>query len=71
MTLNNLEIALRNVQRDTERKLKRARSHSKCESEPDAEKQQRERRNKRRMPLPPNPLETTGQIDDATVKIGL
>jgi hypothetical protein len=32
LRLNNLEIALRNVQRDTERKLKRARSHSEHES---------------------------------------
>jgi hypothetical protein len=66
LRLNNLEIALRNVQRDTERKLKRARSHSEHESEPAAEKQQKERRDRRRMPPPPNPLETTGQIDDAT-----
>jgi hypothetical protein len=50
LRLNNLEIVLRNVQRDTERKLKRARSHSTRESEPAAEKQQRERRDKRRMP---------------------
>jgi hypothetical protein len=53
------------VQRDTEQKLKRARSHSERESEPAAEKQQKERRDKRRMPPPLNPLETTGQIDDA------
>jgi hypothetical protein len=44
--LNNLEITLRNVQRDTERKLKRAHSHSEREPEPAAEKQQRERRDK-------------------------
>jgi hypothetical protein len=65
LRLNNLEIVLWNVQRDTERKLKWARSHSECESEPAAKKQQKERRDKRRMPPPPNPLETTGQIDDA------
>jgi hypothetical protein len=46
LRLNNLEIALRNVQCDTEQKLKRARSHSERESEPAAEKQQRERRDK-------------------------
>jgi hypothetical protein len=34
---NNLEIALQNVQRDTERKLKRACLHSERESEPAAE----------------------------------
>jgi hypothetical protein len=65
LRLNNLEIALRNVQCDAERKLKRARSHSERESEPAAEKQQKERRDKRRMPPPPNPLEATGQMDDA------
>jgi hypothetical protein len=65
LRLNNLDIALRNVQPDTERKLKWAHSHSECESEPAAEKQQREWRDKRHMPPPPNPLETTGQIDDA------
>jgi hypothetical protein len=63
LRLNNLEIALRNVQHDTERKLKRARSPCERESEPAAKKQQQERRNKRRMPPPPNPLETTGQVD--------
>jgi hypothetical protein len=65
LMLNNLKIALRNVQRDTERKLKRACSHSERESEPAAKKQQREQHNKRCMPPPPNPLDTTGQIDDA------
>jgi hypothetical protein len=53
------------MQCDTERKLKWARSHSERESEPAPEKQQRERHDKRRMPPPPNPLERTGQIDDA------
>ena len=43
LRLNNLEIALRNVQCDTERKLKRARSLCERESEPAAEKQQKER----------------------------
>jgi hypothetical protein len=38
LRLNNLEIALRNVQRDTERKLKRARSLCERESEPAARK---------------------------------
>jgi hypothetical protein len=66
LRLNNLEIVLRNVQRDTERKLKRARSLCERESEPAAEKQQKERCDKRHMPPPPNPLETTGQIDNAT-----
>jgi hypothetical protein len=65
LRINNLEIALRNMQRDTERNLKRARTHSDRESEPAAEKQQRERRDKRHMPPPPNLLETMGQIDDA------
>jgi hypothetical protein len=65
LMLKNLDIALRNVQRDTERKLKRARSHREHESEPAAEKQQREWRDKRRMLPPLNPLETTGRIDDA------
>jgi hypothetical protein len=61
LRLNNLEITLRNMQRDTERKLKRARSLCEHESKPAAEKQQRERHDKRRMLLlPPNPLETTG-----------
>jgi hypothetical protein len=46
LRLNNLEITLRNMQRDTEQKLKRACSHSERESEPAAEKQQRERRDK-------------------------
>jgi hypothetical protein len=65
LRLNNLEIALWNVQRDTERKLKRARSLCERESEPAAERQQKEQRDKRCMPPPPNPLETTGQTDDA------
>jgi hypothetical protein len=46
LRLNNLEIVLRNVQRDTERKLKQACSHSERESECTAEKQQRERHDK-------------------------
>jgi hypothetical protein len=66
LRLNNLEIALWNVQCDTERKLKRARLHSERESEPAAEKQQKDRRDKRRMPPPPNPLEITGQIDNTS-----
>jgi hypothetical protein len=65
LRLNNLEIALRNVQHNTERKLKREHPHSECESEPTAKNQQREQRDKRCMPPPPNPLETTGQIDNA------
>jgi hypothetical protein len=64
LRLNNLEIALRNMQHDAEQKLKRARSHSKRESEPAAERQQKERRDRRWMPPPLNPLEATGQIDD-------
>jgi cell division protein ZapA (FtsZ GTPase activity inhibitor) len=66
LRLNNLEIVLLNVQRDTERKLKRACLHSECEFEPAVEKQQREWHEKRHMPPPPNPLETTGRIDDAS-----
>jgi hypothetical protein len=66
LRLNNLEIMLRNVQRNTERWLKRARLHSECEAESAAERQQKERRDKRRMLPPPNLLETTGQIDDAS-----
>jgi hypothetical protein len=54
------------MQRDTERRLKRTCSHSEREAEPAAEKQQKERRNKRHMPPPPNPLGTTGKIDDAS-----
>jgi hypothetical protein len=46
LRFNNLEIALRNVQHNPERKLKRARSHSECESEPAAERQQKERHDK-------------------------
>jgi hypothetical protein len=53
------------VQRNTERRLKRARSHSKREAEPAAEGQQKEWRDKRRMPPPPNLLGTTGNIDNA------
>jgi hypothetical protein len=68
LRLNNLQIALRNMQHDTERKLKRACSHSERESALAAEKQQKERRDKQRMPPPPNPLETTGQIDDASCR---
>jgi hypothetical protein len=64
--LNNLEIALRNAQRDTEQRLKRTCSHSKREAKPSVEKQQEEQRDKRHMPLPPNPLGTTGKIDDAS-----
>jgi hypothetical protein len=66
LRLNNPEIALRNVQRDTERRLKRTCSHSEHEAEPAAERQQKEWRNKRHMPPPPDPLETTGPIDDAS-----
>jgi cell division protein ZapA (FtsZ GTPase activity inhibitor) len=65
LRLNNLEITLRNMQRDTERRLKRACSHSEHETEPAVDKQQQERRDKRRMPPPPNPLGTTGNIDYA------
>jgi hypothetical protein len=66
LRLNNLEITLRNVQRNTEQRLKRAHSHSECEDEPAAERQQKERRDKRCMPPPPppNPLETAEQTDD-------
>ena len=46
LRLNNLEIALRNVQRDTERKLKRARPQSERDSESTADRQQREQRDK-------------------------
>jgi hypothetical protein len=42
LRLNNLEIVLRNMQRDIEQKLKRARSHSKGEAEPAADRQQKE-----------------------------
>ena len=35
------------------------------QSEPTTKKQQREQRDKRGIPPPPNPLETTGQIDNA------
>jgi hypothetical protein len=62
LRLNNLEIALRNMQRDTERQLKRACSHSEHDAEPAAGRQQKERRDKRRMPPPPNPLETTERV---------
>jgi hypothetical protein len=65
LRLNNLEIALWNMQCDTERKLKRTHLHSERDTEPAAEQQQRERRDRRSMPPPPNPLETTGRIDDA------
>jgi hypothetical protein len=61
LRLNNREIALRNMQHDTERRLKRV-----CEANPAEERQQKERHDKRRMPPPPNLLETTGQIDDAS-----
>jgi hypothetical protein len=64
LRLNNLEITLQNVQRDTERRLKRAHSHSEFETEPAVEKQQRERHDKQCMPPPPNLLGTTGKIDD-------
>jgi hypothetical protein len=43
LRLNNLEIALRNMQHDTERRLKRAHPHSERNVEPTAEQQQRER----------------------------
>jgi hypothetical protein len=60
LRFNNLEIVLRNVQHDTERKLKRACSHSERESEPAAEKQQREWHDKRCMPPPPNLVGNNG-----------
>jgi hypothetical protein len=66
LRLNNLEIALRNMQRDTEHRLKRTRSHSECDAEPAVEQQQWEQCDRRHMPPPPNPLETTGSIDDAS-----
>jgi hypothetical protein len=66
LRLNNLEIVLRNVQRDTERKLNRACSRSERECKPAAKKQQKERRDKQQMPPLLNLLETTGQIDDAS-----
>jgi hypothetical protein len=65
LRLNNLEIALRNMQRDTEQKLKRARSLCKREAEPAAKGQQKEWHDKRCMPPPPNLLGTTENIDDA------
>jgi hypothetical protein len=64
LRLNNLEIALRNVQCDTERRVKRTRLHSEREAEPAAEKQQKEPRDKQCMLLPPNLLGTMGNIDD-------
>jgi hypothetical protein len=64
LRLNNLEITLRNVQHDTERRLKTTCSHSKREAEPAVEKQQQERR----MPLPPNLLGTTGKIDNTSCR---
>jgi hypothetical protein len=52
LRLNNLEIALRNVQCETERRLKRPRSHCECEADPAVETH---------MLPPPNPLETMGR----------
>jgi hypothetical protein len=54
------------VQHDTERRLKRTRLHSEREAEPAVEKQQQEQHDKPHMLLPPNPLGTTGKIDDAS-----
>ena len=65
LRLNNLEIALQSIQRDTERRLKRPRSHSERETESAAGRQRKERHDKRRMLPPPNPLGTTEQTDDA------
>jgi hypothetical protein len=58
LRLNNLEIALRNVQRDTERRLKRTRLLCEHEAELAVEKQQWEQC----MPSPPHPLGTTEKI---------
>jgi hypothetical protein len=66
LRLNNLDIVLQNVQHHTEQRLKRTCSHSKREAEPAVEQQQWERSNRQRMPPPPNPLGTTGKIDDAS-----
>jgi hypothetical protein len=66
LRLNNLEISLRDMQHDTEHRLKRARLHSEHDAETAAEQQQWEPRDRQRMPPPTNPLETTGSIDDAS-----